>query len=255
MLKKAALEFGRGVAGLGMLEVNCINFRKLDSSVLIERADLITQTTRNIIENLRRICIEADLDDVRPELDRFDAMLNRGATIDEIAASAGHLKHRIIDELENEHYYQVARVDVQYYGQKELFGPSVARKFKDAAYDIENAGNCLALGQGTACVFHLARAMDVALSRLARKLKITVGAKDSWGVILGAMSGKINKMPEASQAKKNKRDKWSEARIHLFHVKEAWRDRPLHAKQTYSPARAKEILEAVKVFMAYFATL
>jgi hypothetical protein len=62
-------------------------------------------------------------------------------------------------------------------------------------------------------------------------------------------------MPEATPRQKNKRDKWSEARVHLFHVKEAWRDRPLPAKQRYTPPRAKEILDAVAVFMAHFATL
>jgi hypothetical protein len=102
---------------------------------------------------------------------------------------------------------------------------------------------------------HLARAMDSALGKLAKKLEITIGGKDSWGVILGAMSAKINKMPEGTQPQKNKRDKWSEARVHLFHVKEAWRDRPLHAKQTFSQERAKEIYEAMRVFMNHFAGL
>jgi hypothetical protein len=69
------------------------------------------------------------------------------------------------------------------------------------------------------------------------------------------MSAKINKMPEGTQRQKDKRDKWSEARVHLFHVKEAWRDRPLHAKQNFSQARAKEIYEAVRVFMNHFAGL
>jgi hypothetical protein len=54
----------------------------------------------------------------------------------------------------------VSEDNLKYWDKEHLFGETVSQKFKDASGDIESAGNCLALGQGTACVFHLMRAMD-----------------------------------------------------------------------------------------------
>jgi hypothetical protein len=41
--------------------------------------------------------------------------------------------------LENEFYLQVDRAEVRFYDQQMLFGEAVAKKFKDAAYDIQSA--------------------------------------------------------------------------------------------------------------------
>ena len=128
-------------------------------------------------------------------------------------------------------------------------------RFQDAHEDILGAAKCLAVGQGTACVLHLDRAMEVALKKLAAKLKLGIGPRDTWGSILSKMTPKIEKMPQKTQRQKDKRQAWSEARTHLVHIKEAWRDRPSYGREFYSPARAKEIFEAVRVFMHYLLDL
>jgi hypothetical protein len=163
------------------------------------------------------------------------------------------LRIRIEEDLRKKQFLFIEAGMQAFWGEKDAF--ELGRKFKEAHDDIEHAGNCLAVGEGTACVLHLARAMDAILNQLATRLKIKIGGKDTWGVLLSAMSTKINKMPEATQKQKNRRDRWSEARVHLFHVKEAWRDRPLHAKQSYSSPRAGEVYEAVRVFVNHFSTL
>lgn len=48
---------------------------------------------------------------------------------------------------------------VNLYEAKELFGQPVEHAFPSAIDDIEDAGKCLALGQGTACVMHLMRVL------------------------------------------------------------------------------------------------
>lgn len=163
------------------------------------------------------------------------------------------LSRRLEEDLRKTNFVFVAADMHGFWGKKDAF--ELKGKFREAHADITAAGNCLAVGQGTACVLHLARAMDAILVKLGRRLQIPIGPKDTWGVILNAMTGKINGMPQTTQTQKNKRDSWSEARVHLFHVKEAWRDRPMHAKQTFTPARAKEIYEAVRVFTHHFASL
>jgi hypothetical protein len=47
----------------------------------------------------------------------------------------------------------------------------------------------------------------------------------------------------------------SECRANLFHVKQAWRDESMHAKQRYSEAQAHQILERTKDFMQHLSTL
>jgi hypothetical protein len=80
-------------------------------------------------------------------------------------------------------FYYVQLALAKFYGKPLLFGEAVAKKFPKAARDIERAGNCLALGEATACVLHLSRAMEIATRRLAGKLNVALDAKDSWGMV------------------------------------------------------------------------
>ena len=136
-----------------------------------------------------------------------------------------------------------------------LFGEAVAKKFKDAAYDIQKAGNCMALQQPTACVLHLMRVMEVALRVLGKKLKVKISPKATIGQILNDIDPKIKAMPETTEAQKRKRERWAEARTNLFHVKQAWRNKSAHGKERYTRPHAHEIFAAVKVFAAHLATL
>jgi hypothetical protein len=174
MLKKAALELSRVVAQIAQLEVTCAWSRSRHPEVLFDASGSLHDMSTQILLSARRACIFSDLDDVLPEITRFESVLGPQVRIEDVAGRASNLKNRILDELQNEHYFQVARQDVKFYGQKALFGTVVARRFKNAAQDIESAGNCLALQQPTACVFHLMRAMEMATRQLGRKLKVTI---------------------------------------------------------------------------------
>ena len=133
--------------------------------------------------------------------------------------------------LSNRFFYSVRPELNDLYGKPELFGEKVAKKFPKATSDIEWAGNCLALGQPTSCVLHLDRAMEIALQKLATKLKITPSAKDTMGKILNDMNKPINDMPDKTETEKRKKERWSECRINLSHVKMAWRDPTAHGKK------------------------
>jgi hypothetical protein len=207
------------------------------------------------IQNALNLSNELGMFSTQQQVITAETSLSTGRPLPEVLADIRQLIVRIEEDLRRVHFLYVPLDMAPYWSGKNLFGDVVAKKFKAGALDIENAGKCLAVGQGTACVMHLDRAMEVALRHLAKRLRVPIGPKDTWGGILNKMSPLIGKMPETTQKQKTKRDRWSEARTHLFHVKEAWRDRPMHGKETYSPARAKEIFEAVKVFMAHLATL
>lgn len=143
----------------------------------------------------------------------------------------------------------------KFYGQPTLFGEAVAKKFPKACEDIERAGNCLALGEPTACVLHLHRGMEIIVRRLARRLKVTVNAKDTMGNVLNQMEAPINRMADKTDAQKRKKEKWSECRINLSHVKRAWRDPSAHGKTSYDDKEGLDIFLKVKDFTRQLATL
>jgi len=156
---------------------------------------------------------------------------------------------------EHKFFYYLKPGLKEFYGNPELFGESVSKKFPAAINDIEWAGNWMALGQPTACVLHLNRAMEIAIHRLARKIKVQPDAKDNMGSMLGKMTDPIKNMPDKTEVQKRKKEKWAECRTNLYHVKMAWRDPAHHGKQSYDDTQARDIMLRVKGFMQQLATL
>ena len=157
--------------------------------------------------------------------------------------------------LSKQKFYALNASVSDFYGNAVLFGELVAKKFPAACQDIERAGNCLALGEPTACVLHLHRAMEIIVRRLARRLNVIVSAKDTMGYVLNQMEGPIGKMREKTDGEKRKKERWSECRINLAHAKRAWRDPSAHGKTAYDTKEAFDIFQKVKDFTQHLATL
>lgn len=152
-------------------------------------------------------------------------------------------------------FYYLPSETAEFYGKPDLFGENITKKFPKARDDLERAGNCLALGEPTACVLHLMRAMEAIIERLARKLRVTINPRDTWGAILVNMDTAIKALPHAKAREQRKKDLWSECRANLFHVKNAWRDPSMHPRRNYDEKQARQILATVRVFVEQLATL
>jgi len=139
--------------------------------------------------------------------------------------------------------------------KNELFGPEVAAKFPRASADIKSAANCLVLGQGTACVFHLMRAMEVVVRKLSVRMKVNTAPGRTWRQMTGEMDDKIKKMPDTSENLKRKKTNWEGARANLHHVGSVWRNSTMHPATSYTPAQAKDVFDACRVFMSRLAAL
>ena len=126
---------------------------------------------------------------------------------------------------------------------KPIFGEAVESAFPKAADDISEAGKCLAVEQSTAAVFHLMRAMEIAVQILSAKLEIS-NCDREWGKLLSDITQKVEALPRGDE-----RDRWSEIRTYLYHVKQAWRNSTMHPKQTYTLEEASAIFTACRVFM------
>jgi hypothetical protein len=217
-------------------------------SVSRSRVEAVTKVALNLVRDASKLAglkIKPDIDRLEQLIWAFEGAPRTGGA--GIATSITHLLSRLQDELSERHFVRVT--DASLYGRSDLFGPEVVKKFKTAAPDIENAGNCLALEQGTACVFHLMRAMEVAVRQLGRRLNITITPQTTWRQMTGQMDDKIKKMPDATDVQKRKKNNWEGARANLHHVGSVWRNNTMHPATSYTPSQALDVLNASRVFM------
>jgi hypothetical protein len=135
------------------------------------------------------------------------------------------------------------------------FGDDVFQKFPSARMDIEDAAKCLAVERGTACVFHIMRALESAARVIAAKIGATVqdehGRALSWGIIADNMKPKIDAMTKGS----DEQVRWYRVQQDLVVINRAWRVPTNHPKESYSPDEAQEIFDATKAFMRELASL
>lgn len=136
----------------------------------------------------------------------------------------------------------------EYLDKKHPYGEVVSNAFPDFSEDIEEAHSSFALERYTACVFHIGRVMELAVAMLAMKLKCTK-CKQEWQPWLNAINERISKMPFRKPKQKEKRSHYSEASAYLFNFKEAWRNKTMHPKKTYTKNEARIILDNAGEFL------
>ena len=161
------------------------------------------------------------------------------------------LAERVRDELNARTFMAVEPSRTWAYTAKELiFGTEVAEAFPTAAYDLDEAGKCYALGRSTACVFHLMRIVEIGMRTLCDALGAEFPDKGSWAKVLNErLEPAINALPEG----KRKQD-LQQARAHLHAIRLAWRNDTMHPKATYTDDEAGEVLRHVETFMKHLST-
>lgn len=162
------------------------------------------------------------------------------------------LKSRLEDELDAKVFLHVPPEKAQYYDQKELFGVAVNERFPKAIRDIERAGNCLALDEGTATVFHLMRVMEVGLAALAQSLAIPYAP--NWASYLDRIQKRISERYEVKGIDWKRDEKvYRDISSDLITIKQAWRNPIMHVDRDFSIEEAVEIFRAVQSFMQRLA--
>jgi hypothetical protein len=196
--------------------------------------------------------ILADAPDLLPmfskQMDRVMRLMREDAKLGDIAAAVHELQNRAEDELETLMFYMVKSEHVKYCMLTEPFGSEINNRFPAAIDDIEGASRCLGLGQGTGCVLHLMRVMEVGLKALALPLGIPYAP--SWESYLKQIADRIA-TKHKSKAVKWKRDEhfYRDISGDLVTIKTAWRNPTMHVGRKYSADEAEEIFIAVKRFM------
>lgn len=138
-----------------------------------------------------------------------------------------------------------------------IFGEAVAKAFPSATYDIAEAGICLALARGSACVFHLMRVLEIGLTALGAKFGVSL-AHTNWAPAIEEIERKIREMHKDPTWKalpdcKQQQEFYAQAASHFAILKDAWRNYTMHVRGFYTEEQAERIFENVKGFMQKLA--
>ena len=140
-----------------------------------------------------------------------------------------------------------------------LFGSAVSDAFPDSTPEIAEAGRCFALARWTASVFHLMRALELALHKWARELGPTQFAAielENWKNILDVVEKRVKALEQ--EPKSTQKDAelkyYGETLAHFRAVKDAWRNHVAHARERYDEGRATSIMSHTREFMRLLAS-
>jgi hypothetical protein len=161
---------------------------------------------------------------------------------------------RIRDDCAERLYYQIPEDNAALYQPKTpAFGEDVERVFPIAIDDIAGAGRCLALGEGTATVFHLMRVMEAGFRAIAKELGVDY--KPSWESYIRALNTLLDSAnyPNLTADQKAKRPWYQDVLGDLVAIKQVWRNPTMHIVKSYDAESAKKIYVFVESFMKHLA--
>ncbi|NTJ64796.1 hypothetical protein G6M50_27750 [Agrobacterium rhizogenes] len=128
------------------------------------------------------------------------------------------------------------------------FGADVPVKFDSISYDIDEAGKCLALGRGTASVFHSLRCLEATIRAISRSLKIpdpTKGPDRSWANALRKIKEEMDRRWPPSGRLSGDGRLFEDIYAALAAIQNPWRNATMHLDQKYTEEEAKHIFEVV----------
>lgn len=222
----------------------------------------VTDYAQKAVDLCRTACEQTGMIQVIAELNRVEikiaTMRNyeecNGIIIEGLRGAISHLVHRMNDEMNSEFFFHVKRSDLSFYGKKDLLGSLVSRHFPSLTSDIEAAGNCLALRQPTACVFHLMRVMEKGTQVLGKKLKVVIDPEiETWNKVLDHVDKQIRLLPTVTARQKAKKAAFAEVSSYLHQVRIAWRNEVMHPKATYTQEEARDVFSASRAFMNHLS--
>jgi hypothetical protein len=223
------------------LEVRCANEGDR-APIGKEQSQFIPQW----LEPLRHECAQIGLEVAVQQIIRFHD-IEPAWPVRNVCVMVASLRQAILDHLLSRQFLYVPPALAEHY-QPAPFWADVVGKFPMAVDDTEAAGKCLAVGQGTACVFHLMRAMEVGLKALAENLEIPYAP--SWESYLRQINDRVHKKPKLKSVEwKRDESVYLELAGDLSAVKMAWRNPTMHVQRSYDVEQAGEIYLAVRRFM------
>lgn len=184
----------------------------------------------------------------------LETLDNPKFTYDDFAEAVEDITSRVQDDLLYACVYVLDESKIKFFECPEgQFGADVSTKFSTAAFEIDEAGKCLALHRGTACVFHLMRVLEVGIQSARKCLGIPDPIKDAernWGAILRKFKAELERR-NAVPSNWNGEDRrfFEEVYASLDAVRNVWRNPTMHVENKYTVEEADHIFSAVRGFM------
>jgi hypothetical protein len=132
-----------------------------------------------------------------------------------------------------------------------------ADKFPNAAREISAARKCLALDQPDAAAFHSMRALEIAILILAAELSVDTD-KNRWESLLTDIEKEIQRRGRSPDKPPNWKEEleqfYSQAALDFRFPKNSWRNYVMHARTTYGPGEARDMVAFVGKFLDHLAS-
>jgi len=193
---------------------------------------------------------------VREQMMRLqDKMGKEQDSLEVINALLAELSNNIIVEFTYHEFLLIPELQRSFFEEPQTtFGQKGCDAYPDAKQDIEAAGRCLALGEGTACVFHLMRVLEMGLWDLAKRIgvsNISPTTEENWKVIIDQIEKRIKDLQQSPKSPQKKTDLqfYSDAATNFHYFKDAWRNYVSHSHARYNEREAMLVWTGVSTFM------
>lgn len=154
-------------------------------------------------------------------------------------------------ELSSISFKAIPKERTRYANSEWLKNSAIESKFPTSFKELDRAGTCYALGQPTASVFHSMRALEPALSALAKPFPHISTTYEYWQKIIEQIEAAVVALGQQpkSQQKIDDEKFFGSATSHLYFVKNAWRNHVMHARDSYSDDESVKILSHTLEFI------
>ncbi|MCG3117118.1 MAG: hypothetical protein LLH30_15725 [Candidatus Manganitrophus sp. SA1] len=163
------------------------------------------------------------------------------------------LSRAVNSELKQRLFLFIPPHRASYYENTSLLSERARIAFPSVVSEIRDAGNSYATGLYNACVFHLMRAVEIGVQKMAAGL----GVAYQFPIDLASMQdiiGNMEKIIKDIHQQKKTAEKiedltfYSKAAVHCDHFKDAFRNHVTHARSNYDEDQAERIMRNVLDF-------
>jgi hypothetical protein len=215
--------------------------------ILPQHRDQLSEMNRNIISHLDAFDARAALASARrlqAEFENIDLTI----TASHLEKCYVEIKGRLFDEISEVRLFVMAGHRTNLLdGPSSVLSEEVLRMYPSVRFEIDEALRCLAFDRHTASVFHNARALEIIIKAILRRLKIdepSKSAERNWGRMLATVKAALDEQfPMASRKHGEIGAVMAEIYALLEAARGPWRNAVMHVEAIYSEEDARHILD------------
>jgi hypothetical protein len=230
----------------------------LDEHVISKAIDFLAQIEQQCLS----IGLPISADTVKTALRKLESAPTKALNYQWLRDKVSDLKDLIGREMSGHGFFYISPEKAKYWPKKaarHAFGDGVADAFASSVFDAHSSAICLAIGLGTASVFHSMRVLEIGLSAFGAVFNVSL-AHTNWEPALREIESKIREMHKDPSWKalpdcKAKQEQYSQAASHFAVLKDAWRNYTMHSRGQHGEDEAEMIFLNVRGFMQKLAAL